>query len=667
MKVKVYEWLRGDGNCVIDTNIKEDALSIKSSVKTYIHGVRQCIISAYSSNYITDISVEISGHWTSPNDGFRVWCGGSSDVTSNPLVIGEVYDFEIVAKNNTTNVEVLNNGNVHAKHTQSYTGHIHRPIRLFNDYRYEINSPFGNQDLAIGKTIINDHILVPCLTESNEACMIDLLTGDLYKNQGSSSFSVEGEMLYEFETPSINRVMKKPKVVVRLREWLRGRGDTFIDTNIIDINVVSVPFKPYINNVRQCILSSYSEEYGNFGLALELRDQANGNSIRLWNGQKPDYSTPIKVDVGTEYKWDIIDYNKQIGVLSKDGEEVFRYYPLTKPTFLNKTRLFADYRTGVFNKQDLALGVTTINSTTFHPCDILLHPTLPPQSCMIDLKTGDLYTNQGTGNFTCEGADLGIWSDTMAQTINNKVDDAMMVVCKNNGMAKVVYEKVQPWIEHKWLCNSAEGRAVIDTRLYPSLDMRIKGKVYYGLWEYFTSFGRPDIAGAYGNNRFYPCCQWYEGQMRCTLGNDNGFNIATTGVFDFDFNNKGISTINGISKTMTTGLYQDPPQTDASTLWLCGVNELSVSQSADWINANFFYNQTLRTGEIRIISNESGTEILHLTPIQLTRSLLPSEIASSNTALRGECGFADKEKYKAGLPWFYGSIAKQGKFGVSDE
>lgn len=623
MKVKVYEWLKGDGNAYIDTNIMPSQSlewEIKAQV-TYTDKRDECLFGARN--------VEIS----SSNGSYVAWF--------NTFYTYPSYDFRAFDKQGTANVKLDNEPHIFSlKDSIGYCdGNVVKTYDTSAFYDLGVN-------IGLFALIRNDYVdvrrfsgrisyfktdtlhLVPCLTEDGEACMINLLTGDLYFNQGTGAFSVEGEMLYEFETPAINRIMKKPGIVVRLRESINfNRG--YIDTKIQstpDIKI-NMPFK--------------ADSIITWGNILGVEDETNDGKLRIGNGGEAtpansitfvrrNYYQPSKVlELGKWYKMDIAD-----NVIYFDDEKFTDVQILqsTNTIALGALNRFKNFSGGC----NITFGVTTINDTTFHPCDLLLHPTLPPQSCMIDLKTGTLYTNQGTGSFTCEGADLGIWTDTMAQTINNKVEDAMMVVCKNNGIAKVVYEKVQPFVEHKWLIQTNPNqKAMIETNYKPSKNVEVDA--IYCVPNVVPSDACITRRAAYDSS-------------------DKAFNLFA------DVIQYGNSTSPNLEKGIRKVKVRYPNVYCNDVLVI--TDELGVIESSKTIRlmsgANGFPNANY-LGDVRF-----GND-LHLTPCQLTRPLLPSEIASSNSALRGECGFCDKEKYKAGLPWFYGNISSNGSFSVSDE
>ncbi|MBQ0154522.1 MAG: hypothetical protein KBS70_07035 [Bacteroidales bacterium] len=498
---------------------------------------------------------------------------------------GENYNYERLSGDIQETIEVL-----------QFEGH--RSVPRYHTCNYFIIEDNGTEILH----------LVPCLTETNEACMIDLLSGELYRNQGSGAFSVEGECLYEFETPAINRIMKKPSIVVRLRGWIKSNreGDK--------INV-DFPLNPN-TPIKAKIMLNMSEQYPHNGrhfFRFDGYDYAfygNGNEVN-----------PIRLAVWSVYS----QYNKNY-VAKNGATEVEFYSDRVITEFGNYTwnasrmSMMLQKHIGDAQCQDIIIGEVWQDGVFhLHPCDILLHPTLPPQSAMIDLLTGKLYTNQGTGQFTCEGEDLGIWTDTMLEDMRIKDTKADMVVVKQNGEPRVVWERVQPWTEHRWL--KGDGVAYV-------------------------------IVNDFSDN------------VRFKAMSDNGNNYLS---FHEDDINRGFIGVIGDKQILRFN-------TDTTNYEISNIGEeISIANHNNvngvLLSKNIKYIWRLLGGGngYKAMINYYNSDTIHLTPCQLTRNLLPSEIASSNTALRGECGFADKEKYKRGEPWFYGNVASSGSFSVSDE
>lgn len=467
MKVKVYQWLRGDGNAYLNTKLKPSA-SLEYEVEaqiTYTDVRDECLFGARDdSNGRNDYIAWMGTPSVNPQISFR-YNDYSNDVN--------------VIINNEPQTITYKNGSLFLNDTlaHKYSENVNRvpdlPLYLF---ALNVRNVYADLRRFTGRVAYfkTDTLhLVPCLTSDNEACMLDLLSGDLYRNQGPGAFSVEGECLYELETPAISRMMRKPSIVVRMREWLVGGYRCRIDTGIsynIYTDALYMSFRDNYGKNRTSKLNSEGKEEYIFGAIKDINSSFQNGFRAYFSGI---YALGMPLGKGSLTWTNFLvstqnneNYNIRIGnVIGNsyrisgdcDGESVDKYFNAEGEIdeIYPNISIFGS-NTSVSNWSNVSFKSFKIerNGATIlelHPCDILYHPTLPPQSAMIDPYTGQLYTNQGTGNFTCEGEDLGIWTDTMFDDMRIKDVKADMVCVMQDGEPRVVWERTQPWVEHKWL------------------------------------------------------------------------------------------------------------------------------------------------------------------------------------------------------------------------
>lgn len=434
MRVKVYEGLKADRFTYIDTNMSYlERYVIKSKWKLVEGDIHTSNYPPmYGASKVSPQHMSNARYWyvnanTNNNIETRFWDGLSTkalpyteiaEIVDTPhgfSINGENYNYERLSGDIQETIEIF-----------QFEGH--KAVPRYHTCNYFIIEDNGSEVLH----------LVPCLTEENEACLVDLITCKLYKNQGSGAFSVEGECLYEFEIPSISRLMRKPNVVVKLREQLVGNGaiTNFIGTQeVINGSLEYIPIYESAGTIHEIgsigFSSANHESYRIFWVTYGGAAKLFIDHHRLNEGVRTSERNMIELAQGEKAHIEFLD-----GSVFVNGNST----PITSRN-IDLSYLHPDV---LFKNTKSSVGKVIINNHTFHPCDILLHPTLLPQSAMIDLRTGDLYTNQGTGNFTCEGEDLGIWADTMVQEIHGK----QIAIQKINNAPKVIWERTQPWTEY---------------------------------------------------------------------------------------------------------------------------------------------------------------------------------------------------------------------------
>lgn len=460
---------------------------------------------------------------------------------------------------------------------------------------------------------------------AGECAMIDVLSNTLYFNQGSGSFSVEGEALEIIDTtPSFNNIISKESTkAVRLREWLFTEKG-YVDTGIKVTEDLYVDFHFKANS-----LTAWDNVFG-------CEDSSNEGNFRLGIYSSPNVFGLIRK---SESLITIIDENTEYRVQFSDRKLCINNSLLGERDALPSISTIKIY--GVRNNK--WFKSVTINNHTLHPCELALPYGAHQigEACMIDLQSGDLYFNQDTGQFTCEGAVLGYWQDKPITDhycdVEGTLHRSVQIFADNGERLALIWEKSNPWTEHRWLVmsNPSINGFIMET-ITNLTDAKFK------IYSANTIWGNIGVCGLYSattgfyslyNNNNSPWYLWSKSQNKAIKPIAN-YKIQE--VNDFEVTLKNIT-----------------------------INETTVS--IDDLDIDYFNIGTIvGDGARQVYYSQILADGRTLSPAILDRPTLAEEDNNGIARKQGEAVFVDEQRYKRGLPWVFGNVANSGSFSVSD-
>lgn len=621
MKVQLYEWLRGDGVAWINLNRLQHANEVvRGKTKHYGVFAQQSnpfdgvfgALDNVNVNTTRSLVRRLNGIWAIAN-----FSSGSDTITDDEIVFEFTKDY------------VKLNDNTYTLNWREGTSHLTE--YLFNRHRSDNLANVYNGSIAYYEVVGKLH-LRPCKLLSpyqshpaGECAMIDVLSNTLYFNQGLGAFSVEGEAGEVIDTtPVINNIIsKESKIAVRLREWLKcGNYNPF---SIVPTERIEVSIKDIANT---------SSDFG-------------GDFAQLWLGYnqiasiyRPRNKFGVWVRSGV--------YSKEVEI--KDG--VFTCY-----FDQNKAEDYdIEYRSLRIGATPYEVSVKSVKSDTLnlHPAELALpygnHPI--GECCMIDLNSGELYFNQGSGSFTCEGAVLGYWQDKpMVEhycDVEGTLHRSVQIFADNGERLRLIWEKSKPWSEHRWLV--ANDGAYINTLISPNNEHVIS----FVAKSTREPNGETAMFGS-GSSGIGAVAAWFEDPpsrnpyLRFDFDSQlHTYSYEENEVVRCSFDKKEAS-VNGIKYTK---------ESDGDVL----NNKLAYYIFA--INRGnkpyFPVNDRVHISMLDIKGE------LHLTPAILSRPTLAEEDNNNIARKQGEAVFVDEQRYKRGLPWCFGNVASSGSFSVSD-
>ena len=632
MKVQLYEWLYShDGSylyipCGNFKAVEFEAKSVELNT------------ASRSTQYITASNIEQILYYDY-NSSIRFWM-----YRNNIEVIGAYKDG--VKIKFTTNGFYVND-----EYVDSYENLWGYRNAYLGDYMYL----FDMQETRLGNVSGISYVktdtlhLRPCKLLSpyqshpaGECCMIDVLSNTLYFNQGTGAFSVEGEAGEIIDTtPVINNIIsKESKVAVRLREWIKSnQGGQQIN---VDIPLNST------TPIKARLMLNMSEQYPHNGRHFLCLDGYNfafyGNGVA---------GSPIKLSVWSVYS----QFNKSYD--AKNGAtEVEIYSDRIISEFGNytinasKITYILQQHIGDEQCKECIVGEIIGDNIHLHPCELALpyenHPI--GECCMIDLNSGTLYFNQGSGQFSCEGAFLGYWQDKPMTDhycdVEGTLHRSVQIFADAGDRLKLIWEKSKPWTEHRWIWMQPKSFAKLsvskntDMLIPLNVDKVVARSAVYSLLFMYDGIVYNELR----LNIDYMGNYWYSTQHNNKIS--GGTYATTQPILHIDStrdtnNDTTIKLVDG--ELSMTSFFKD--------------GELSIGN--DFYLSEWYTAQNLMVGTITIDGHT-------LTPSVLSRPTLAEEDNNNIARKQGECVFVDYQRYKQGLPWCFGNVASSGSFSVSD-
>lgn len=488
--------------------------------------------------------------------------------------------------------------------------------------------------------------------QAGECAFIEENTNKLYFDPtNTGAFSVEGEALEVIgTTPCYNNIIsKESKVAVRLREWIRptlgaelylGEAEKF---------------------VRMQVDANSTDEHYQFFYGDNSFIRATDNILGVFGTYK-GVNLPYIGDIDI----DLVAKEVRIGstTWSIDNENFDNY----RHAYIYGVGLFRIYN-GLFRTKKIE-----VDDHIFHPAELALPYGTHPigECCMIDLQSGDLYFNQGSGSFSCEGASLGYWQDKPLIDhycdVEGSLHRSVQIFADNRERLKLIWEKNLPWSEHRWLVNDyTEAYTIIqgytiNERTIMDFSTKIES----------TNAAYPSILGIGRNYDDWENPGNYDFFFRKRSEGSADIVYRHTdvnGLNDTASNINSYNTIFTIHKESKKVIFNNK-EVNINELYDLTIDRFAIFSLLKKMGDNVYYLQSSSSGAKIFISDfvitENGSEIFHLTPAILDRPTLASEDNNGIARKQGEAVFVNKARYKRGLPWCFGNVASSGSFSVSD-
>ena len=591
MRVQVYEWLRVTGMASVKLPLVKP---IKLRVEN-ISSNRSILIANPNRDWQSQMVLENSGILRFIDNKVAdrgVFCNTDGGVVSIEQISGANWKIN----GNDFNTSKLTTFSTDI--TEIILGNVQTEL-IFSDFRCG----------AISDYLKPCKLLSPYQShQAGECAMIDVLSNTLYFNQGTGAFSVEGEAGEIIDTtPVINNIISPMSTkAVRLREWLVC-GDLR--------KYISIPINSDVD-FKLKILKWSDKETISFGriatetINAEVLLRRNG-IYDIW--QDGGISTNVSIKETNEFHY---------------GSDDWTINGVSINTKSYTKGLLRTLEYGNWNISHKAEFLLSDISGRYYPAELAIpydnHPI--GECCMIDLLSGDLYFNQGSGGFTCEGAFLGYWQDKPMNdhycNVEGTLHRSVQIFADAGDRLKLIWEKNKPWEEHRWLVSDVKNsyiRALVNENmeLQPKMPLDNGYTIFY-----------------YGTHSI-----WSAGHAR------HPYAVTSNGTRYF------------ADTECYVMRYPNP--------------HIKVDINAQEIDLEGFKNQWYGGAGQYIISMVDGHRPITidghtLTPAVLSRPTLAEEDNNGISRKQGECVFVDEARYKQGLPWVFGNVASSGSFSVSD-